>query len=604
MTRLPRELAPWAPFLEAFPEEAAGTIWPWLPRLNTLLGPVRVDSERRSGETDGFDGLTRRGIYDRLVTGEWALLELLPEEFIRRAAMNELLFLKPARKAPHEAKRSVMLFDAGPDELGAPRLVHLALLMIMARRARTSRTTFSWGVLQNPPELLEEFSAGELSRLVSARTWDTPAPGHMDRWAETFASLQPEDLWIVGSPGLAQLARLHNASTIIVDEPLEVPATHLTVSVARPGNAPHRKVRLELPRPDAGIRLLRASSYRKIEPRPAEPCASGPIQFSWNGRRLFARGPDGTLVAYHIPNSSREPVGKGRILRPAPGESLLAASLSGRNWSWVTLSEGRLVGYGPETAAAFSRKPGETYLLNRSPVTYVAEAPPDDGCVSQLVPSCAVSDGAMHLAHCAVFTDGRQTLLGIAGNLVVFCRPHVSWSVDNTETHGRSLLMVEHPPEAPRRLVHGVYGVISDHPFDLGGNGTFQIVNSFTRVTDRTFGINDVGLRWRFCRLAGTKAYLRFDLHQMAGSRVVGWIPPEGEYGEKNSGLLCWTEEPGLVMSISEKRDLVLFNAFKPIRSCLFHPMRGLLALTTDSDMVVYSVMEGRELLRIPRGPA
>jgi hypothetical protein len=73
MTRLPRELAPWAPFLEAFPEEAAGSIWPWLPRLNTLLGPVRVDSQRRSGETDGFDGLTRRGIYDRLLAGEWAL---------------------------------------------------------------------------------------------------------------------------------------------------------------------------------------------------------------------------------------------------------------------------------------------------------------------------------------------------------------------------------------------------------------------------------------------------------------------------------------------------------------------------------------------------
>jgi hypothetical protein len=273
MTRLPRELAPWAPFLEAFPDEAAGSIWPWLPRLNTLLGPVHVDSDRRSGETDGFDGLTRRGAYDRLVTTEWALLELLPDEFIRRAAMNEQLFLKPARKSPQEAKRSVMLFDAGPDQLGAPRLVHLALLMIMARRARTSRTSFSWGILQNPPEMLEGFSAGELSRLVSSRTWEAPAPWHMDRWAGSLASFEPEDLWIVGSPGLMRLARLPNASTILVDEPLEVPATHLTVTVARPGNAPHRRVRLELPAPAAGVRLLRASAYRKIEPRPAGPAS-------------------------------------------------------------------------------------------------------------------------------------------------------------------------------------------------------------------------------------------------------------------------------------------------------------------------------------------
>ena len=602
MIRLPRELAPWAPFLEAFPDEAAGTIWPWLPRLNTLLGPVHVDSERRSGETDGFDGLTRRGIYDRLVTGEWALLELLPEEFIRRAAMNEQLFLKPARKAPQEAKRSVMLFDAGPDQLGAPRLAHLALLMIMARRARTSRTSFSWGILQNPPELLDGFSAGELSHLVSSRSWEAPAPGHMDRWAESLASFEPEDLWIAGSPRLAQMARLAHASMILVDEPLEVPATHLSVSVARPGNAPHKRVRLELPRPAAGVRLLRASAYRKIEPRPAAPGVSGPVQFSWTGRRLFVRGPDSTLAAYHIPNSSKEPPGKTHILRPRPGESLLAASIAGRHWSWVTLSEDRIFGHGPEVGHG-SAAAGVTDAPGWGLLTYIVEAPPDDACVSPLLPSCAVSVGG-DLFHCAVFADARQTLIGVSAGRVVLCQPHVSFSVDNTETHGRSLLMMEAPPGGPRRLVHSVHGLVADHPFDLAGNGTFQIVNSYTTVVDRTFGINDIGLRWRFCRMAGDKAISLFDLYQPAGSRVAGWISPEGGYNEKNSGLVCWTEEPGLVRSVSEKRDLVLFKSFQPIRSCLFHPLRGILALTTDSDLVVFSVSEGRELLRLPRGQA
>jgi cell division protein FtsA len=45
-----------------------------------------------------------------------------------------------------------------------------------------------------------------------------------------------------------------------------------------------------------------------------------------------------------------------------------------------------------------------------------------------------------------------------------------------------------------------------------------------------------------------------------------------------------------------------LFNAFAPIRSCLFHPTRAILALTTDSDLIVYSIPESRELLRIPWG--
>ncbi len=600
MTRLPRALAPWAPFLEAFPDEAAQTIWPWLPRLNSLLGPVHVDSDRRSGETDGFDGLTRRGIYDRLVTGEWALLELLPEEFIRRAAMNEQLFLKPARKSPQEAKRSVMLFDAGPDQLGAPRLVHLALLMIMARRAKTSRTSFAWGILQNPPGLQGEFSAEQLSRLVSARTWDTPGSGHIDRWKEALASIQPEDLWIVGSPRLAQLSHLHYASTIVVDEPLEIPATHMSVSVARPGNAPHMKVRLELPAYDAGVRLLRASAYRKTAARPEEPSVSGAIQLSWDGRRLFTRGLDSTLVAYHIPNTSKEPPGKARQLRPGPAEALLAASRDYHKWSWLTLSEGRIVRHGPEAGKTGSVDAGLTEACGEGFLTWPAVvAPPDDACVSPLIPWCAVRVGT-DFHRCVAFTDGRQALVGISDNRIVLYEEHVSFCVDDTETHARSLLMMENPPGGPRRLVNSVLGEISDHPFDLNGDGTFGVVKGPSNITTRTFGINDVGLRWRFCRLSGKTGDWQFDLQQQVGSKVIGWMPSDGQ----NGSLLCWTEQPGLVMSISERKSVVLFNAFKPIRSCLFHPMRANIAMSTDDELIVYSLRESRELLRIQRGRA
>jgi hypothetical protein len=321
-----------------------------------------------------------------------------PDEFIRRAAMNEQLFLKPARKSPQEAKRSVMLFDAGPDQLGAPRLVHLALLMIMARRARTSRTSFSWGILQNPPEMLEGFSAGELSRLVSSRTWEAPAPWHMDRWAGSLALFQPEDLWIVGSPGLTRLARLPNASTILVDEPLEVPATHLSVTVARPGNAPQR-VRLELPAPAAGVRLLRASAYRKIEPRPAGPALYGPIQFSWTGRRLFARGPDSTLVPI-IPNTTNEP---GKDARPEPGRASAAVtSMAGRHWSG-DIERDRIVGHAPRPGAARGSRcadsPAGSFCAHRG-------ALPEDACVSP--PSRAPLRWKGPCVY-SVFTDARRT---------------------------------------------------------------------------------------------------------------------------------------------------------------------------------------------------
>jgi hypothetical protein len=69
---------------------------------------------------------------------------------------------------------------------------------------------------------------------------------------------------------------------------------------------------------------------------------SAVIQLSWDGRRLLMRGPHSTIIAYHIPNSSKAPPGKTLQLDPGPSESLLAATLDKHGWSWVTLKGDRI----------------------------------------------------------------------------------------------------------------------------------------------------------------------------------------------------------------------------------------------------------------------
>ena len=58
-------------------------------------------------------------------------------EFSRRAATGEHAFFQIARRAPAHAMSSVAILDAGPLGLGAPRIAHLATLIVLAARAVT-----------------------------------------------------------------------------------------------------------------------------------------------------------------------------------------------------------------------------------------------------------------------------------------------------------------------------------------------------------------------------------------------------------------------------------------------------------------------------------
>lgn len=91
-----------------------------LSRVHPLLGPIREQDTAGQPEFEGLGDLRRRGNYEHLLATEWLLADELPDEFLRRAASGEHLFLAPARQAHRANRLTIALFDAGPRQLGAP----------------------------------------------------------------------------------------------------------------------------------------------------------------------------------------------------------------------------------------------------------------------------------------------------------------------------------------------------------------------------------------------------------------------------------------------------------------------------------------------------
>lgn len=137
MTALPPALAPWEESLGALDPAIAVDLGPLLHLLDELVGRLD-DQNAEAGELDGYDGITTRGDPDRLLVSEWLLAEELPFEFLRRAAENELTYLRRAHRSAGRHGDVVAVCDGGPEQWGVGRLVQLAALVVLDRRARAT----------------------------------------------------------------------------------------------------------------------------------------------------------------------------------------------------------------------------------------------------------------------------------------------------------------------------------------------------------------------------------------------------------------------------------------------------------------------------------
>jgi hypothetical protein len=296
MSELPRPLEAWSSALGLFPRHLALELGTWLPRLSIALGPLSSHAIFGHDQPDGFDGLSRRGPYERLLAAEWALADEYPDEFNRRAVNGEHAFLRLAFRAPAGRRRCLALLDSGPSQLGAPRLAQLAALVVLERRAFDASTELQWAVLQQPPgELLSGVTRASVEHWMRARSPHEPTAADLDGWRAVFGDGADDEVWVLGGP---HTARFEGASLLTVREA----GAALSVELRpRHASAARREVSLPLPSDEVCTQLIR-SPLRREAPLSKGLRPSTNFVFVAGGSRLLY-GTRAGLFTHLIPGS-------------------------------------------------------------------------------------------------------------------------------------------------------------------------------------------------------------------------------------------------------------------------------------------------------------
>jgi hypothetical protein len=293
-TALPTALVPWADGLSVLEPELAMALGPLVRQLDQLVSRQNPGLGNH-GPLDGYSGIFRRGDPTRILMSEWALAEEYPLEFLRRATAAELLYLAPAYQQDQSRGRVAVLLDTGPDQLGPGRLVQLAAMIVLNRRATARRSELTIGIVGEPAG---QWRTGDIETLLRgwllARASTHPDATVIDNWLETAD--HADEVWVIGGPRLARAApgrrRMLASRECAWDE---------TGATAVEVRLDGQRLELALPRHQLSIRALRGAAFRSagsnsITTRdglqlrfPALPAA--PL-------RLLARGEgDSTLVS-------------------------------------------------------------------------------------------------------------------------------------------------------------------------------------------------------------------------------------------------------------------------------------------------------------------
>ncbi|MDQ1816408.1 hypothetical protein RBA41_24220 [Massilia sp. CCM 9210] len=367
---LPPQLAPWSEWLALVPLEMAEPLGQMLLRLQPLVG--RMTGVAASPDTIpvGAGSIARRGPYQRLLLSEWAVLDAAPDEFIRRASANELLFSAPEPQVQRRARLCVALFDAGPEQLGEPRLVQMALMILLARRAGEAGADFQWGVLQAPPTL--HAKSRKLRAWLDARTLTRVDAAHLKRWNEELGSLgETDEVWQIGASGCGALAR--TGARVNIEAPLFDAGLKVSITQRRAT----RELLLELPAPGIGARLLRhpfdppPQGKRRVDDMLS--LKQAPV-FGLSGTWLAAAREKGGVVLHHVPASAAAQPGKPRRYHAKPRASVLGVVLAGKMPAMVEISGSSLT---------FVRFPGREFgpprtVMRRRPDQF--RMPSETGC--------------------------------------------------------------------------------------------------------------------------------------------------------------------------------------------------------------------------------
>lgn len=342
--QLPEVLEPWRAWLVLFSPDLIATLSDLLMRMQPLVGKLGNTALHGQDLPVGVGSIARRGSYERMLLTEWAFADAEPDEFIRRAGSGELLFTGPEPDGRKNTLRSVAIFDAGPAQLGEPRLAHIALFILLARRAQDANALFQWGTWQKPGILHTDTGLIGLKVLLSARTLEAATVYDTDAWNETLGD-DLNDCWMIGANKIRMPDRA-KSHVFITPAWLE---NQLEVTLTRRQDT--RKLSLNLPDPALGVRLLRqpfdpVAPKGNIRLKNGRPSLKQPPRFATHGSLLAVPQLDGATLIFHVPQSTRAEAGNYRVQAPVSSGHVLAAGVFKKNLSYVVARDEDLVFYG------------------------------------------------------------------------------------------------------------------------------------------------------------------------------------------------------------------------------------------------------------------
>lgn len=323
-------LASWEETLAPLPESLKQLVVPWLLPITRLLDNRERHIPSPEGEPDGYAGITRRGPFSRLLKSAWVIAEEFPEEFLRRATCGELPFFETARRSPAASLELQVLVDAGPAQLGAPRLGHIAALIVLAERARRTRGTLRWGIVQHPDAGLHDgFDATGLRALLRGRSPHLASAELRDRWNDHQHWKAPGvERWVLGDPeGIFEVPRVRFESPRFEEH------TRLELRVDPRHGLPAQRITLEMPKPSLAAQVLR-DPFATESATPLSSGSSAPkpygLHFSDDERALIFRSTEHDLQIQPLRSVPHLAPPKRKRITPKPGEHIIAGTRHGR----------------------------------------------------------------------------------------------------------------------------------------------------------------------------------------------------------------------------------------------------------------------------------
>ncbi|WP_338474755.1 hypothetical protein V3H56_13610 [Pseudomonas sp. MS646] len=595
--QLPKSLQPWRDWLQWFAPEQLPVLTDLFTRLNPLLGPLRGMQPGGDPEPDGLGDLQRRGPYERLLTSEWLLADELPDEFLRRAVVGEHLFLAPRYRTHYATRMIVVLFDAGPLQLGGPRLVHLALLILLARRASEAGAELRWGILQDAPRLNEFKGAAHLKQLLSARTYQTVSDEHWRTWCAWLSeqAYDSGERWLVGQrlPPTDSRSCTHRVQ---IQDSLDGRSLMFSLQAATT-----RQIALPFPDKRQALQLIKGEfdTARQLARTPVKtPIARvvltlAPIIASSGSHVALKMLDEPGLMVIKLPAPrQKKPLEVRKTLWNSRGTPL-AITFPGRMPGAILSFDEQLVFWNMDFVKAAARPERNQLQIPVGTAT--------------LLPMVWLHNGT----HGAVF------LLDNKGHLAF-------WVTDNGKlppqrasgmTHSMADnvvgmaqvsrdMLVYLRQEAGRLYVHRLNAWLSQPASDLVGtaNDVAQVLFPASACWNRAFH----GCAWM--RLVDGHQQWQLVAPNLQAEQVdlaPGW---------KGLGLLIGDDEVFSMVLLSPHQQTValycqgeqqaLFTTQDPITRITFCPMSGLVAaLTKARELVVYAVREERRVLQVMCNP-